>query len=341
MYQKMMTHHNTVNETAKNETFLRIFDIDHGFCAILIDRSTVTMFDCGHSSDKVAPLDWLYALGYRCIDNLIISNYDQDHISDIEKLAVSNQYGFGLKNLIVNRSISVKDLKCLKLKNDQLSRQMQILLNIMSNNFSASYYDNLYCKNKYRCGLVFLPSVQFGGLYINYPYASDTNNLSLVSFIEMGNSLILYPGDLEKSGWDILLESLDFCELLKYVSIFIASHHGRENGYNEKIFDYCSPEIVIISDGKKTYDTQDHNLYSNHTVGIKIIDANLREKLSGISSTARLRGFHRSHKLYQLLQHFTNTNRKVLTTRKDGDITIENVDGLCNIKFGRRTNHCV
>jgi beta-lactamase superfamily II metal-dependent hydrolase len=118
----------------------------------------------------------------------------------------------------------------------------------------------------------------------NYPHVTDTNNLSLVLFLHCPGLSIVFPGDLEKPGWRNLLLRPDFQAHLARVNIFVASHHGRENGYLPEVFDYCHPQVIIISDESKQYETQETN-YSNRASGI--------------------------------VWNATDT-RKVLTTRKDG-----------------------
>ena len=117
----------------------------------------------------------------------------------------------------------------------------------------------------------------------------DTNNLSIVTFIGYNNVGILFPGDVETAGWKEFLKDATFLEWLKRTNILIAPHHGRSTGYCEDIFTYCKPHAVIISDKSVVHDTQDHDLYSKHCSGL----------------------------------NFGGTERKVLTTRSDGKITID------------------
>lgn len=117
----------------------------------------------------------------------------------------------------------------------------------------------------------------------------DTNNLSVVTFVAYNNIGILFPGDLETAGWQEFLKDQAFINYLRRTNILIASHHGRESGYCKEVFDYCQPHTVIISDKAITHDTQDRNLYSQHCSGL----------------------------------NFGENLRKVLTTRKDGKITID------------------
>jgi beta-lactamase superfamily II metal-dependent hydrolase len=132
------------------------------------------------------------------------------------------------------------------------------------------------------------PNLGFQVFWNSYPTFTDTNNLSLVLFLNLGSFSIVFPGDLESAGWYTLLENSSFRANLAHVKIFVAAHHGRESGYCREVFDYCSPEIVIISDDNIQYDTQEHN-YGEHAAGIR---------WNGAES------------------------RKVLTTRKDGHIGI-------------------
>jgi beta-lactamase superfamily II metal-dependent hydrolase len=127
----------------------------------------------------------------------------------------------------------------------------------------------------------------------SYPDFEDTNNLSLVLFLHYPGLSIVFPGDLEKAGWRKLLAKRDFKEHLARVNIFVASHHGRESGYTPEVFDVCTPDVVIISDEAMQYETQEHN-YGEHARGIRWNNSEIR---------------------------------KVLTTRKDGMLTISTRGG--------------
>ena len=80
----------------------------------------------------------------------------------------------------------------------------------------------------------------------------------MVTFITCGHHKIIFPGDMEKAGWLQLLRNPNFVRELHDVNLFVASHHGRENGYCEEVLNLC-PQIraVIISDKKKGHQTQE------------------------------------------------------------------------------------
>ncbi|HEX7028614.1 MAG TPA: hypothetical protein VF268_15335, partial [Gammaproteobacteria bacterium] len=86
------------------------------------------------------------------------------------------------------------------------------------------------------------------------------------------------------------LENSVFCDHLRRVNIFVASHHGRVSGYCESVFDCCKPDIVIISDKEIIHETQ-KQMYAKHAKG--------------------------------LLWNGGPEKRYVLTTRSDGMITIK------------------
>jgi len=103
----------------------------------------------------------------------------------------------------------------------------------------------------------------------NYPDFTDTNNLSLLTFLDVGSWSFAITGDLERAGWLSLLEDPHVRGLLKRVDVFVASHHGRESGYCREVFDYCSPKQIVMSDGPVKHDTQlMANTYAQHASGM-------------------------------------------------------------------------
>ena len=112
------------------------------------------------------------------------------------------------------------------------------------------------------------PGVRVWTFHNSYPTFTDTNNLSLLTFLDIGTVSCVLPGDLERAGWLALLKDSEVCQLLARVNVFVASHHGRESGYCQEVFDYCSPSLVVMSDGPVEYDTQKMaSTYAQHATG--------------------------------------------------------------------------
>ncbi len=49
--------------------------------------------------------------------------------------------------------------------------------------------------------------------------------------------------------------------------MFIASHHGRNQGYCENVFSYCNPYLILLSDKNLIHDSQEHD-YTKHAIGV-------------------------------------------------------------------------
>jgi beta-lactamase superfamily II metal-dependent hydrolase len=244
---------------------IKIFDVEHGFCAYLIaDNGNTILIDCGHNSTTgFRPSNYLMNTGCTGIERFIVSNYDGDHLSDLPNLYRT----IPIQILHRNNTISADELKSLKLRSGPIQSGMQTLLD-MINYYNAPVtnpppYPDLYLETYYN----------------SFPEFNDTNNLSLVTFIKYRDLDIVFPGDLEKAGWEKLLVSINFRNRLSTVNTFVASHHGRENGYCESVFNYCTPDIVVISDGAIKYDTQ-KNFYQKHSKGIRFPNGEVRYVLT-------------------------------------------------------------
>ena len=125
----------------------------------------------------------------------------------------------------------------------------------------------------------------------------DTNNLSVATFVRYRSFAILFAGDLETAGWRALLRLPDFVRELASVRVMVASHHGRANGRCEELFAVMRPDVVVFSDDAKRYESQE-------------TDGWYRSRVNGIPDLNTP-----SHPL-------GNRRRHVLTTRRDGTLTL-------------------
>lgn len=234
---------------------LTIHNVGHGLCISLVhENGNVMLWDCGHSDDN-RPSDFLPAKGIHTINRLFVTNYDEDHISDLPTL---RQY-LNIELLRRNKSISKKQLRTLKQQSGPISTAMESMLDMMGAYTSSPTNDPEF------------PRVAFKTYYNEYlTDFDDTNNISLVTFIDCNGKNFVIPGDLEKPGWERLLKKKSVRESLEKVDVFVASHHGRENGYCREVFDYCSPEAIIFSDNSVRYATQEMaSKYASHAKGVQ------------------------------------------------------------------------
>lgn len=235
---------------------LTVHDVGHGLCISLVHRNgNVMLWDCGHK-DYNRPSDFLPRLGVFKVDCFFVTNYDEDHISDLPNLRRT----VDLKSLYRNKSISGSWLRALKFQSGPLSQAMESMLDMIDRYTIEPLIPPLDTR---------FPGVRYSVHYNQYSSEfPDTNNISLVTFLECGNTKFIIPGDLEVKGWKGLLGRQDFCRELAGVNVFIASHHGRENGYCEDVFGFCRPDVFVFSDSPIKYATQEMaQRYASHASG--------------------------------------------------------------------------
>ncbi len=177
-----------------------------------------------------------------------------------------------------NQSLTADQIRRLKLMSGPITPGVQAVLDMINTYSSVAAVPPV------------LGGVDLVPFSVPYPRFQDTNNLSLVTFVHHPNVSVILPGDLEKEGWRAMLADRSFQDHLRRVRVFVASHHGRDNGYLPEVFNYCSPDIIVISDTAIQYNTQE-NCYAQHARGLT----------SG------------------------GTTRRVLTTRRDCHITIRTI----------------
>ncbi|HWL06385.1 MAG TPA: hypothetical protein VNQ99_15865 [Xanthobacteraceae bacterium] len=177
------------------------------------------------------------------LDYLFITNADQDHMSDLKGL---EQEGIFVDTLFRNPTYSGSEMYAIKSISGPVSADAQWYVQ------ACSAYNT-------PTNLPF--NTNMGGItarcFFNpYPQFTDTNDLSLVVFIEFVGFKILFPGDLEKAGWQALLQRADFRAALCGTNILVASHHGRESGFCQDVFNWVVPDAVVISDKPIRHETQ-------------------------------------------------------------------------------------
>jgi len=251
-----------------------ILDVEHGFCAYAIGGDGgVLLFDCGHGSAN-RPSTYLPARGITNIQRFFVTNYDEDHISDLPAVR---------RNLhieVLTRNASMTSGQVRSLKTPPISLAMNELLGMID-----SFTEGVTPEQLEPTGL----RVRF--FCNDYPSFTDTNNLSLLTFLDVGGLSFVLGGDLERAGWLALLQSPHVRSFLNRAEVFIASHHGRESGYCPEVFDYCKPRLIVMSDGPIQYYTQlMAGTYARHALGALFTTPSGQEA------------------------------RKVVTTRKDGNI---------------------
>src|SRR4051812_854272 len=91
---------------------LEIFDVEHGACALITtSNGKRVMIDCGHNTSTAwRPSAELVARGVWALEKLVISNYDEDHVSDYCSLVALIE----VKCLMRNMSVPTSTIHVLK-----------------------------------------------------------------------------------------------------------------------------------------------------------------------------------------------------------------------------------
>src|SRR5437762_9126719 len=104
-----------------------VHDVGHGLCVSLQhENGNAMLWDSGNS-DINRPSVFLPAWGATKVDNFFVTNYDEDHISDLPNL----RNKVNLRSLIRNKSISSAQLRALKLQSGPITPAMESMLNMM------------------------------------------------------------------------------------------------------------------------------------------------------------------------------------------------------------------
>src|SRR6266851_2132055 len=222
-----------------------LFDVGHGFCAYATTPGgSDILFDCGYDNElQFYPSRYFVDRRITRVHNLVLSHFDQDHVCDLPKL----REGVNFDVINRNATIPVEFIRTEKRQGGVITTAMASALEM-----HRDWTHPMTAKQDYG-------GVNVNYFYNSYPAFTDMNNLSLVTFLEYDGCGIVIPGDLEKEGWAELLKLPSFCQCLRETNIFIASHHGRNAGYCEEVFNYCDPLVVVLSDKNLVHASQEHD----------------------------------------------------------------------------------
>ncbi len=227
---------------------LRIFDVEHGACTMLAGpNDAMAMIDCGHNSTTGwRPSVFLCnRVGRTYLDYLLITNADQDHLSDLSTFFES---GITIRTLLTNTQVSPATLRWIKQQCGPVTPDAEALLQMRS------------AFGPPGSGIPFgqaMGGITVRPFYHSFPTFMNTNDLSCAFFVSFGPFKILFPGDIEKPGWEAHLNNPAFTAELCATTILVASHHGRENGFCEEVFQFLQPQAVVISDKSIVHSTQE------------------------------------------------------------------------------------
>lgn len=199
--------------TPKNETIL----IDGG-------GSLGTDFDVGEST----LLPYILDRGYKKIDLMFVSHFDQDHIGGLFKI---------LEELKVEKV-------CIS-KQEEDSENYQKFLNIVKEKniqvLVVKIGDKIVLDNN---------------LYFNVLWPKDKqieenklNNNAIVMKLNYNNFSMLFTGDIEKKAEEEILKTYKNSKMLES-DILKVAHHGSKTSTTDEFLNRVKPKIALIGVGK-------------------------------------------------------------------------------------------
>jgi hypothetical protein len=243
------------------------------------------MVDCGNTPkfepiDKILEWNWLPEKTNdeppkHILKNLIITNYDQDHFSGLPYLRSKVK----IETSRLPDNISSEEIKTIK---DKITEPIKEIIELKNDHTRSITLDSPYLINTFYLNQSDFPNEEI-----------DTNKLSQVVFVTYKGTCICIPGDLTSPAWEKHLRNTKVQDKLKETQIFVASQHGRDDGFNENVFIYCWPEVIILSDKDMTHKTREGQTqtYEGKVEGSGVVfsgDANNLRKTLGTRSDGHL-----------------------------------------------------
>ncbi len=221
---------------------IRIWEVGAGLCVrIRTPGGQNHIIDAGNS-DEFSPAEHIYKYHWHksdSLDFLIISHQDADHVRDLENI---KKYLGEPKTYLRNKSVPENE------KYGLLQRIYQRILKAFDQKYTVTTPWETSPRNPSINGGVRIKSAQ-----LDWAEAGSINDSSIVVAYEYKGVLIIFPGDIEDSGWQKLIakNSCLFGDLLEEANIVIllAPHHGRKSGYSQGMIDYFRPNLIVVSDG--------------------------------------------------------------------------------------------
>ena len=175
---------------------VNIYDVGHGFCGYVRDgvNGANLLIDCGYNENTcVHPVDEV--LGYGPIGGLVIQNYDEDHIDGLPHLV--EKAGIRPVGALYGNPLTNRDL--VTIKEPPYSKALEKLAYLRSEIYTAPLLAG-------RAG----GEIWMSRYWNSYPLFTDTNNLSVVTFVHGPEYSVVFTGDMTQKGWEMILWNAAF-----------------------------------------------------------------------------------------------------------------------------------
>lgn len=212
-------------------TFL---DVGQGDGIVLRFASRTILVDCGSSQQKSVGekvlVPYLRSQGVTYVDLAVMTHGDQDHINGIRYLLEHPESGIRLGGLMMPKAGNDEIYG----KMAELAKEQEIPVYCAA---AGDRIENIAGKGVYMECLSPSGEEEF----------SDRNEESLVFRVTYDRFSMMLTGDMEAGGEENLVES----GVLSLVTVLKAGHHGSATSSGESFLEKLSPEITVLSYGRK------------------------------------------------------------------------------------------
>ncbi len=206
------------------------FAVDKGNMALIQFANGLNMMvDCRRSADRSSPLQYLRAKINK-LDIALITHPHQDHITGLKEVCefFKPKHFWHCGRYFKPEPVFEDWTYYEKARNGQFSWCKPLAM---------------HAGQTVRIGdseiTILAPTVPFIEGTVD-----DVNNNGIIFSVVTGKSKLIFTGDTQQEQWDTLDASK-----LEGTSILLASHHGRDSGFSDKILRAMRPQRIIISDG--------------------------------------------------------------------------------------------
>lgn len=236
-----------------HDGLLQFFNVDHGACSLLTlptsHGNKHVLIDCGHNTDYGGspwyPAEQLLSNGIKHLDLLIVTNFDEDHVSGAPNLV---DKGITVACVLGNPTVPPEAIEHLK-SEDGMGNGIRVIVRSL-----ADRRTNVKAQTP-----PIIAGLELSWFWNPWPFWDTENDLSLVVHMSILGFNFLFTGDMERDGFENLLRYAPFAKIVRGIDVLVAPHHGRENGKCDKLFDEhgCNPALVLISDCAKRHQSQE------------------------------------------------------------------------------------
>lgn len=214
-----------------DELEITMLDVGQGDCFFVRQDDVTCLIDGGSSSEnqiakyKIEP--FLKYKGVDELDYIFVSHGDKDHISGVQELMERQREGIHIKTLVLpDKTVWDEALWELARQGDKFRVNVVVMHGGESIRKTDLRIDCLFPERESRKTIV-------------------GNESSLVLSLEYLDFDMLFTGDIENEGEEMLLKVLE-----KQYDVLKVAHHGSRNSTSEELLDAVKPKNGLVSAGE-------------------------------------------------------------------------------------------